>query len=70
MKRAALLMFLVACGGGGGSGDDGGDDDGTTVDARTGDGDGPVDTGDHLFADDLPWDRDVSGLQPAAPGQG
>ena len=66
MKRVAMLFVLAACGGGSG----GGDDDGATVDApatdASGTGDGPVATGDHLFADDLPWDRDVSGLPPAA----
>jgi serine/threonine-protein kinase len=48
------LCVVAACGGGGGGGGD---------DTPGPDGGGNPGTG--LFSDDLPWDRDVSGLEPS-----
>ena len=57
-----LCVATAACGGGGGST---GDDTPTDPDARAGDDDGGPGPGTGLFSDDLPWDRDVSGVTPS-----
>lgn len=64
-----LMTFCVAAAGCGGGGGTPGDDDPSDPDARAGDGgggdDGRPNPGTGLFSDDLPWDRDISGVTPS-----